>query len=246
MTTWFALSLRLPQAHTLEAGQHFLDKIGQLVIVGNEAEAEPVEASIREFLELAGDRIGITDRERPTIARAIARAQLFRLRARHRPLIGGTEIEVEHGVNGAVIAVLDREIAKVLVGLPLRRPAHHRARGEDLDRLAELAGDVPHTQDAVARLLEVVRLVEHQVAMARTELASRDRIAGVHQDGPPPAPGQWPAGDALQSVVATIVIERRLLRPEAEEDLEPFLAAGVAVVMHILLDPEHVELRLVP
>ena len=41
---------------------------------------------------------------------------------------------------------------------------------------------------------EVVRLVEHQVAMARAELASRDRIAGVHQNGPPPAPGQWPAG----------------------------------------------------
>ena len=88
MTTWCALSLLLPQAHALEAGQDFLDEIGQLVIVGDEAEAEPVEAGIGEVLEFASDRIGITDRQQPAIARAIARAQLFRLRARHRPLIG--------------------------------------------------------------------------------------------------------------------------------------------------------------
>ena len=54
-------------------GQDFLDKIGQLVIVGDEAEAEPVEASIGEFLDLARDCIGITDRQQPAIARAIAR-----------------------------------------------------------------------------------------------------------------------------------------------------------------------------
>src|SRR5712691_5532233 len=109
MTPRCALSLLLPYAHALEAGQNFLDEIGQLVIVGDEAEAEPIEAGIREFLELAGNRIGITDRQQPTIARAIARAQLFRLRARHRPLIGGTEMEVKHGVNGTVVAVLDRK-----------------------------------------------------------------------------------------------------------------------------------------
>src|SRR5262249_54671129 len=50
----------------------------------------------------------------------------------------------------------------------------------------------------------------------------------------------------FQPVVAAVVIERRLLRPDAEDDLEPFLATGVAVVMHVLLEPEHVELRLVP
>src|SRR6266851_6146435 len=235
MTTWLALSLLLPQAHALEAGQDFLDEIGQLVSVGDEAEAEPVEAGISELLELAGDRIGISHRQQPAIARAIARAQLFRLLTRHRPLIGGTEIEVEHGVDGAIVAILDREIAEVLVGLLLRRPAHHRARGENLDLLAELACDAPHAQDAVARLIEVVRLVEHQVAMARAERASRDRIAGIHQDGPPPAPGPWPARDALQPVVAAVVIERRLLLPDAEDDIEPFLAADVAVVMHVLL-----------
>src|SRR5215475_5929157 len=135
MTTWFALSLLLPQAHALEAGQDFLDEIGHLVIVGDEAEAEPVEAGIGELLELAGDCLGITYRQQPAIARAIARAQFFRLLACHRPLIGGTEIEVDHGVDGAVVAVLDREIAEVLVRLLLRRPAHYRARGEDLDLL---------------------------------------------------------------------------------------------------------------
>src|SRR5262249_31551257 len=114
------------------------------------------------------------------------------------------------------------------------------------DLLAELACNVPHAQDAVVRLLEVVRLVEHQIAMARGELASRHRIAGVHQDGPPPAPGQWPARDALPPVVAAVIIEGRVLPPQAEDDLEPFLAAGIAVVMHVLLEPEHVELLLVP
>src|SRR5438552_2421112 len=99
MTTWLALSLLLPQAHALEARQDFLDEIGQLVSVGDEAEAEPVEAGISEFLDLACDRIGITDRQQPPIARAITRAQVFRLLARHRPLIGGTEIEVDHGVD---------------------------------------------------------------------------------------------------------------------------------------------------
>src|SRR5215813_11107267 len=89
-------------------------------------------------------------------------------------------------------------------------------------------------------------LVEHQVATARAERAARHRIAGVHQDGPPPAPGPWPTHNAFQPVVAAVVIERRLLRPDAEDDLEPFLATGVAVVMHVLLEPEHVELRLVP
>src|SRR5919199_5667338 len=117
--------------------------------------------------------------------------------------------------------MLDREIVEVLVRLLLRRPTHHRARGEDLDLLAELARDAPHAQDAVARQLEMVRLVEHQVAMARAECASRDRIAGVHQDGPPPAPGPWPAGDALQLVVAAVVIEGRVLRPEAGDYPEP-------------------------
>src|SRR5206468_7477931 len=102
-----ALSLLLPQAQALEAGHNLLDEVGQLVIVGDEAEAEPVEAGISEFLELAGDRIGITYRQQPAIAGAIARAQLFRLRARHRPLIGGAEIEVDHGVNGAVVTILD-------------------------------------------------------------------------------------------------------------------------------------------
>ena len=67
----FALSLLLPQAHALEAGHDFLDEIGQLVIVGDEAEAEPIEAGLGEFLELAGDRIGITYRQQPAIARAI-------------------------------------------------------------------------------------------------------------------------------------------------------------------------------
>src|SRR5713101_4913336 len=181
MTTWFALSLLLPQAHALEAGQDFLDEIGQLVSVGDEAEAEPVEAGISELLELAGDRIGITHRQQPTIARAIARAQLFRLLTRHRPLIGGAEVEAEHGVDGAVVAVLDREIMEVLVSLLLRRPAHHRTRGEDLHLLATLARDAPHPQDAVARELEMVGLVEHQVAIARAERAARDRSAGVHQ-----------------------------------------------------------------
>ena len=116
ITTWFVLSLLLPQAYALEAGQDFLDEIGQLVIVGDEAEAEPVEAGISELLELASDSIGITYRQQPAIARAIARTQLFRLLARHRPLIGGTEIQVEHGVDGAVVAVLDRKIVEVLVG----------------------------------------------------------------------------------------------------------------------------------
>lgn len=74
MTTWFALSLLLPQAHALEAGHNFLDEIGQLVIVGDEAEAEPIEAGLGEVLELACDRIGITYCQQPAIARAIARA----------------------------------------------------------------------------------------------------------------------------------------------------------------------------
>ena len=52
------LSLLLPQAYALEAGQDFLDEIGQLVIVGDEAEAEPVEAGISELLELASDLSG--------------------------------------------------------------------------------------------------------------------------------------------------------------------------------------------
>src|SRR5712691_4553681 len=227
MTTWFALSLLLPQAHALEAGQDFLDEIGQLVSVGDEAEAEPVEAGISELLELAGDRIGISHRQQPAIARAIARAQLFRLLTRHRPLIGGTQIEVEHGVDGAVVAVLDRKIVKVLVGLFLRRPTHYRAGGEDLDLFAQLACDTPHTQDAVTRQLEMVGLVEHQVARARAECAACHRIASVHQDGPSPAPGPWPAYDALQPIVAAVVIKRCVLRPQAEEDLEPFLATGV-------------------
>ena len=64
----------LPQAHALEAGHDFLDEIGQLVIVGDEAEAEPIEAGLGEFLKLAGDRIGITYRQQPAIARAMARA----------------------------------------------------------------------------------------------------------------------------------------------------------------------------
>jgi hypothetical protein len=76
---------------------------------GDEAEAEPVEAGISELLELAGDRLGIPHHQQPAIARAIARAQVFRLRARHRPLIGGTEIEVDHGVDGAVVAARPRE-----------------------------------------------------------------------------------------------------------------------------------------
>src|SRR5262249_17675352 len=210
------------------------------------AKAKPVEAGIGELLELASDRIGISHYQHPAIARAIACAQLFRLLTRHRPLIGGTEIEVEHSVNGAVVAILDREIAEVLVSLLLRRPAHYRARGEDLDLFAEFACDAAHTQDAVARLIEVVRLVEHQVAIARAERAARDRIAGIHQDGPPSTPGPWPARNALQPVVAAVVIEGRLLGPEAEENLKPFLAASVAVVMLVLFEPEHVELRLVP
>src|SRR5262245_64940625 len=93
-----ALSLLLPQAQAVEAGQDFLDEVGQLVIVGDEAEAEPVEASIGELLELAGDRIGIPYRQQPAITRTVARAQMFRLGARHRPLIGGTERGVEYGV----------------------------------------------------------------------------------------------------------------------------------------------------
>jgi hypothetical protein len=34
--------------------------------------------------------------------------------------------------------------------------------------------DAPHPQDAAARLLEIVRLVEHQVAITRAERAARD------------------------------------------------------------------------
>src|SRR2546425_3721500 len=68
----------------------------------------------------------------------------------------------------------------------------------------------------------------------------------VHEKGPPPAPGLWPARNALQPVVTAIVIKRCILRPEAEEDLEPFPAAGVTVIMDVLFEPEHVELRLVP
>src|SRR5712691_10418392 len=56
------LSQRLPQAQALEAGQHFLDEIGQLVVVANKAEAEPVEAGISEVRERAGDPIGIPHR----------------------------------------------------------------------------------------------------------------------------------------------------------------------------------------
>lgn len=53
------LSRRLPQAQPLEAGQDFLEEIRQLVVVGDEAEAEPVKAGLGQVLEFAGDRIGI-------------------------------------------------------------------------------------------------------------------------------------------------------------------------------------------
>src|SRR5439155_19111711 len=61
-----------------------------------------------------------------------------------------------------------------------------------------------------------------------------------------PAPRQRPSGDASQLVVAAGIVERLLLGPHAREDLEPLAAARVAVVVRILLEPEHVELVLVP
>jgi hypothetical protein len=43
-----------------------------------------------------------------------------------------------------------------------------------------------------------------------------------------------------------MVIKRRLLCPEAEEDLQPLLAARVTVVRRVLRLPKHVALGLVP
>jgi hypothetical protein len=154
--------------------------------------------------------------------------------------------EGEHGVDGAVVAVLNRKILEVLVGFLPRRAAYHRARGEDLDFLPEVVCDAPHLQDTVACEREMVRLVKHQVAQARAERTACHRVPGIHQDGPPPTPGPWLAHDTLQPVVMTIVIKWCLLRPEAEEDFKPFLTAGVAVVMGVLLQPEHLELHLIP
>jgi hypothetical protein len=56
------LSWRLPQAQALEAGHDFLEDIRQLVVVGDETEAEPVKAGLRKLRELTGDCIRVPHR----------------------------------------------------------------------------------------------------------------------------------------------------------------------------------------
>src|SRR5207237_8428585 len=60
-------------------------------------------------------------------------------------LMSRTQRQGGHRVARAVVAVRDGNSADVRVGLPLRRPRHHRVRGDDLARLAMFACDVPKT-----------------------------------------------------------------------------------------------------
>jgi hypothetical protein len=66
-------------------------------------------------------------------------------RTGHGSLLGRTQRHGAPRVDGTVVAGLNGNRADVRVGLPLRRPIHHRVRGDDLPRLAPFACDAPQT-----------------------------------------------------------------------------------------------------
>ena len=136
---------RRPHAQALKAGQDCLETIRQRVMRGHKAKAAPVDAGRSKVRGRAGDRLGLPSCQQPTRARTRACTHVCRLRTCHGPLTGRTQRQGEHRVDRAVVAVRDGNRADVRVGLPLRRPRHHRARGDDLARLAMFACDVPKT-----------------------------------------------------------------------------------------------------
>ena len=87
---------------------------------------------------------------------------------------------------------------------------------------------------------------EQAIGIARGEFAAGFRIAGAHQDRPAAPPWLWFAEHGLELVVVAVEVERLILRPDAIDDLQPFLGIVVAAVVIAERDAHHAELDRIP
>ena len=87
---------------------------------------------------------------------------------------------------------------------------------------------------------------EQAIRIARREIAAGFRIPRAHQHRPAAPPWLRLAAHGLELVVAAVEVERLVLRPDAVDDLQPFLGVVVAAVVIAERNAHHAELDRVP
>ena len=154
----------------------------------------------------------------------------------------------EDAVDRRPVAVLDRGVVVILLGLLLGRPAGDDADRIDVELLALRRGLV------LGRLhlggggvhRGAVGLGEEGVAVADGEGAAGRRGAGVHDQRARAAVGLGLGAHVLQLDELAVVFEILLRPPRHLHRVEPFLGVVVALLVVALRHAEHLELVLVP
>src|SRR3984957_5037611 len=87
---------------------------------------------------------------------------------------------------------------------------------------------------------------EDEIAMLAGEMPAALRGAGIHDRRIGMLDRFWLKVAALDLVEAAFVIEALVLGPQPLDDAEPFLGAGVAVLVIEQRDAEHFHLGIIP
>ena len=165
---------------------------------------------------------------------------------RLEPGVDARAAQLEGVFRRLPVALLVDDVAVVVLRLLAGAPDHQVAAREDVAQLSGRRG----VAEEFELLLQVFVLGRHggeqAIGVVRGELAAGLRIARAHQDRPAAPPGLRLSEHGLQFVVLAVVVERLVLRPDALDDLDPFLGVVVAAVVIAERDAHHAELDRVP